>query len=511
MSKGLFFTQVTRNFDYRGAVKWLAISLLVVVSAMFFGLVAVTGNYLIVTVAAGLLLGGLLVAKPDWNITLIVVVGSLSGFVTSFLGPSLSKISWGVSMLGFLLWVPAVIGLLTTRRVPFFVWLGIGFILYAIAVTVTHWYSFSEFAAGFKRYFQAIALLFALGTLTFNPGDFRRWKKILLGIALLQLPFALYEVLILVPERGGLAAGGDVTDVVAGSFGANLAGGSANAEMATFLLIAYSFLFARWREKQLAGGTLLLLTPFLLAPLFMGETKIIVVMLPLVGFILLRDDIRNNPGRFTLFTVLGFGLLISVAAFYALFIDQDTLRTALQDTIKYNFQNQGYGSTALNRTSALTFWWQQQGLSDPSGFFFGHGLGSSFSAGLGGVISGHISAAFPGYGIDLTTASTLLWDLGVIGLLLYLAILAFAWIAANHLYKNSIDPTVRADALAIQAAIALFGLFIVYRNSPLNFMPWEIIIYMTLGYLSYLYRMNGGLPNSQPRHEPPFGLHRRKQ
>lgn len=504
MSKTEFFTQTAKALDYRSAAKWLLISLLVVLSAMFFGLVAVTGNYLIVAVAAGLLLGGLLVAKPDWNITLIIVVGSLSGFATSLLGPSLSKISWGVSMLGFLLWIPAAIGLVTTRRVPLFVWLSIAFVLYATAVTVTQWYSLSEFAAGFKRYFQAIALLFALGTLAFTPDDFRRWKKIMLGIALLQLPFALYELLILVPERGGLAAGGDVTDVVAGSFGANLTGGSANAEMATFLLIAYGFLFSRWREKQLTGNTLLLLTPFLLAPLFMGETKIVVVMLPLVGFILLRDDLRHNPGRFALFTLLGSGLLISVAAFYALFIDQDTFHTALRDTIKYNFQNQGYGSNVLNRMSVLTFWWQQQGLSDPVGFFFGHGLGSSFTAGLGGVISGHISASFPGYGIDLTTASTLLWDLGVIGLLLYLAILALAWFAANHLYKNSIDPLVRADALAIQAAIALFALFIVYRNSPLNFMPWEIIIYMTLGYLSYLYRMNGVAPERQPRHRPSF-------
>ena len=346
----------------------------------------------------------------------------------------------------------------------------------------TLYFRFTESFLAVGAYYLALV---TLATLALTPKQFRQWQKLILFIALLQLPFALYEMIFIVPERVGVVAGAELTDVIAGTFGANLDTGSANAEMATFLIIAFTFLFTRWQEKLFSGRTLLLMALLLLTPLFLGETKIVVVMLPLVTLIVLRDDIRNNPSRFVVFGTLALLLFISLGLVYVFVMDKATLHEAIQGTLAYNFQNVGYGRNVLNRTTVLTFWWQEQSLSDPLGFLLGHGLGSSYSGG-GALISGHIGSLYPSYGIDLTAASTLLWDLGLVGLILYLALLAFAWFAAVRLRRGSSDPRLRADALAIQAAIALFALFTIYRNSGVSFMPWEIVQSVVLGYLGYL-------------------------
>lgn len=97
---------------------------------------------------------------------------------------------------------------------------------------------------------------------------------------------------------------------------------------------------------------------------------------------------------------------------------------------------------------------------------------------------------WPLYGIDLTTASSLLWDTGLIGLGLFVMTLWSAWRACSVLQRESRDGRVVADATAIQAAIALFGVFVVYNNTLVSHPSMEIIVACVLGYLAYLYRQH---------------------
>jgi hypothetical protein len=97
---------------------------------------------------------------------------------------------------------------------------------------------------------------------------------------------------------------------------------------------------------------------------------------------------------------------------------------------------------------------------------------------------------YPNYGIGLTAASTLLWDLGIVGLVLHLAIFIGAWMAANRLWRNTSDKSLQSDALAIQAAITCFVVFIFYRDSGVNLLAYEIVIGCILGYLAHLCRIS---------------------
>lgn len=472
----------------KGLVLKVLIAIFVAFSAFVFGLMAVSANPIMIGLAVGLVGGSFLIAAPKFSVYLLLGVGLVMGALISFAGPVFGKLPWGLSLLGMLLFVPVFLAIVMKNhgKIPLFIWLAIIFMGYALVVTFVGWDSFTEALAGFKRYFQAYGLLLALAFLPFAKDDFNKWQKLLLAIALLQFPFALYELLVLVPQRGGLSTASYTTDVVAGTFGANLEGGSPGIIMAVFLLITFAFVFSRLRSGLINTKAAYILSAFLLLPLGMGESKIVVFLLPMVWLSLMRHDIVRAPIKYFPALLAG-GLITTIFGYvYVSLIMDSTLSEVVEATISYNFADAGYGMFYLNRTTVLSFWWANQGMHDPMNFFFGNGLGSAFL----GQISGHIGMKYPRYGIDLTAASTLLWDLGLIGLILFTAVFISAWKVAGKLFKESNDVSVKADALAIQAAISLFLVLIIYSQDIVNLIALEIIYSFVLGYLAYLYRVH---------------------
>jgi hypothetical protein len=458
--------------------------------AMLFGLLAVTANPVLIGMGAAMVIGPVLLVLPEVSIWIILVVGLLGGVLSA--NPHLSKLAWAVSLLSLLLLVPSTANLIWTqrRRLPGFMTLAVVFMLYTVALTVAQWYSLEEFIAGFKRYFQSYGLMFALTLLVFDAVVIGRWRKFLLVVALLQFPFALFELVVLVGMRGGVSASSAATDVVAGTFGANLQGGSPNSVMVIYVFAAAAFLFARWRAGGLGLGRFLLFTGICLLPLGMGETKIAVIMLPLVGLSLLRPDLMKAPLRY-LPAIAGLVVMTAVLCYlYVVVIMHSSLQEVIDSTMRYNMGDQGYSQgQSLNRGTALSFWFQQQSWSDPLSFLFGHGLGSAYTG--GGGVQGHMGLIYLSYGINLTAISTLLWETGVVGCALFAAVFVAAWLAAGRLYREVAEPLVRADALAIQASLALFLLSFPYSDSIVNLVSLELIYAVILGYLGYLMNLHG--------------------
>lgn len=473
------------SFGVWGLVGVLAIA---VVLAVFFGLIAVTASPILVSMAAAMLVGVFLLAKPIWNIWFVLVLGLLVVGVVPIWADALgSKAVWGVSILGFALMGSALFSVASrpgaARNTPAFVWVALIFMLYAVVVTLIQFYSVGEFLTAFKRYFQAFGLMFALSWLAIEEQDIRRWRKLFVIVALVQLPFALYELISLVPLRESFRILNLVPiDVVAGTFGASIYGGGANAEMATFLIFVLAFMLARRHEKTLSTGRLLFMAPLVMAPLFLGETKAVVILLPMMFLVLYRHELLARPHYAVMGLILGSLLTIGAGMTY-LSITKTTLDEQIEDTLSYNIYEGGYGSLHLNRTTVLTFWAERQGAHDPVSLVLGNGLGSSHRA-----TGGHIEIRYPTFGIGLTAASTLLWDLGILGFALFLAILALAWRTAGRLRREAAEALVRADAAAIQAILPLFGFYLFYRLSMLETLTFQIVFSALLGYLAWLHR-----------------------
>ncbi len=469
---------------------WLILALLAVALAVFFGLLASTANPILVGIGLAVLVGAMLLAKPTWNIWLVFGFGLLVvGVLPIWVEGIAAKAVWGVSALALILmlraWFQAVTVPQATHGTPAFVWLALAFLLYTLLNTLWQPSTAYEAFSGFKRYFQAMGLLFALAWLPIGERDIRYWRRFFVVVVLFQLPWAVYQLVELVPIREGFryAYPGLVPiDVVAGTFGANMTSGGANAEMATFLIVVLLFLLARLRQGVLPKGRLLWLLPIILTPLFLGETKVVVVLLPLAFLTLYRRELLARPHMALAGLVVG--ALLTVAAGYAyLLITKKTLEDQVAETLSYNVYEKGYGVYALNRTTVLSFWASRQGLHDPAGAVFGHGLGSAHDR-----TGGQMSRRYPGYGIGLTAASLLLWEQGIAGTGLFLAMLALAWGAAGRVRKFASAPWMKADAAAIQAALPLFAFFLIYRIALLEGLPFQIVFYGLLGYLAWLAR-----------------------
>jgi len=468
-------------------LNWAGMALFVgvAIAAVFFGLLAVTESPVMIGLGVAMVLGPVMLLKPDLTVWIILVVGFLMGILSA--SQQLGKLTWIVSMLSTLLLLPALLNLMWTseRKLPGFLRLALLFLFFSAFSGAVNWYSLEEFVGGFKHYFQTFGLMLALTLIMFTPENYARWRKFLLIAALLQFPFALYELLILVPMRGGIGLSSETTDVVAGTFGANLQGGSPNSVMVIFLFITMAFLVARWRVGLVKNRTFYFCVLLCLLPLGMGETKFAVVILPVVGVSLLRLDLMRNPFKY-LPAIVGMAALTALLGYiYVVLMMHSTLSDVIDTTLRYNIGKQGYSRTmVLNRFTSLTFWFKQQSLNDPFSFLLGNGLGSSYTSTSG--IIGHLGFKYLNYGINLTAASTILWDTGVIGFTMYTGIFVAAWFAAGRLYKQVDDPAVRADALAIQASTLIFLFSLLYSDSIVNLVSMELIYAVVLGYLGYL-------------------------
>lgn len=460
-----------------------------IAAAIALGLVAVTADPVIVGLAVALIAGVALLATPIAIIWIIFGVGLLvAGVLPIWAEGIASRSVWGIAVLGFALMalaaVVAAFNRSATSSTPAFVWITLAFLIFVTANGMLQSDSAHEVGGGFKRYFQATGLAFALAWLPLAESSVRRWVRFFLVVALIQLPWALYQLIHLVPIREAfvLAYPGMVPiDAVGGTFGSSLTGGGGSAEMATFLIIVLAFILSRLREGVLTSRQAAWLIPPVVIPLFLGETKVVVVLLPLMILALYRRELVSRP-RFAIAVLLAAGTLTAAAGYAYMSIRNKSLGELFVETLRYSVQDQGHGLYKLNRTRVLTFWVDRQDASNPMPAVLGMGLGTAHE------LTGSVAARHAGLGIGLTAVSTLLWEHGSFGLLLFLAILLAAWRGADGLRRVDLPAWARADAAAIQAAMPLFAFYLLYRLSMLEALPFQIVFWGMLGYLAWLRR-----------------------
>jgi hypothetical protein len=485
-------TAVGPNINLQAIVTIVAM----VMMAVLVGLIATTANLSFVVLLVGLMVGIPLLSAPRITILIILALGMISGFIYSTFASTVGgKLTWGVAMLGILIILPCILKLLGgLKDTPSFIWLALVFMIYTLIAAVLQGSPMNEYVAGLKRYFQMYGLMFALALLDFKAEDHRRWLNFMLLIALLQLPFCLYERIVVIPKLGRSGPLVDSIDVVSGTLGGGLEGGSTSGDMASFLIMAIAFVMARYRAGLVRTQVTIILLILLMIPLVLGETKSVVILLPLVWFVLLRKEFTKKPAQFFLQFLAIFMVSLAIGMVYVSMSNRGGIHSSVEKTIdnllSYNIGTKSYTGkeNSLNRTTVLSHWWNNQSWQDPLGLLVGNGLGSSAS--VGGTLPGHMGEKYFGWGIDLTSASVLLWETGLLGFLLFISILSSAWLSAGRLWTRVTDPTVRADALAIQAAIAILMFQIFYNSSLVNLLPFELITAYLLGYLGYLVRVH---------------------
>lgn len=466
--------------------------------ALLLGLLSGIGNVLI----SGALLGLMMVAAAAGAPRLVfwfAVIGSVvvTGLLELYL-PRLQVLRWvfagstAVFLAAVLLTHFARSTAPPAERQPLLTWAMVAFIVVFTASMVINWRGSVTAILGVKNYFQAWALFFGLAWMAAWPGLERSVPRVLLIVALLQLPIVLHQFLFLVPLR---AAAGGLTpvDVVAGTFGASLAGGGNNAALAMFLIFVSAVLVSLWRTGAIRTRMLWLL-PILLTPIFLNESKVSVVYLVLAFVIIFRREIIERPLRFLVLaasvSTLGFGLILSYAA-----LDQSNRFTSpaqlVVHVVRQNTEEgKRYGDLLLNRTTSLTHWAEERARYPLVHTLIGHGPSESKLA--SGVLetSGNLAERrYPGLGIGVTAVSSILWDFGVVGLLAVLLIYVAAFRLAGRLARrHRSSPYLNGLYMGVQAGVAILALSLLHKASFTFHLGYQMFTLLILGMLVAAWR-----------------------
>ena len=424
----------------------------------------------------------------------------LSGLALLYL-PQFQFISWLVAGASWIL-VIHIAGeqfrirnnAINTLYFPSLITLAVLFIIVSIVTSLLNHTSLSIITIGAKGYFQIWPLMFALAMLHWEEKTIKAIPKFALYIAALQLPFVAHEYLVLAHERLGLGSGIVSVDIVAGTFGADRFGGGANATLALFMLMVWAVVLAKWKYKLLSTAKLTIFSIAILTPLFLNESKISVIYLVIIFLILFRDEIVRRPHIFILglssIGLLIIGLLFSYVAVHVT-EGKIIMASYISDSLDQNINGARIKMpTYLNRTSVYAYWFKEHGFSDLPHTFIGHGLGESRSA--GGVIdlSNLANTKYKGVGIGSVSTSAILWDTGVIGFGLIMAMFIWAWRATGRLITGFHNqPEIVSQFRGLQAIVPILILSLAHKELFILSLPTQTLILGTLGYIAYWERL----------------------
>lgn len=482
----------------------IGFAFLVALISLFFGMVAGTGNLILVFLIVGLLGGVVLVAHPTWLLWVgvvwtLVVAGLLRYFA------DIQKADWLVYAAALSFWLvaaatrfrPKSADMARGAGMPGFVAALILFYLVAIVNSLINFDGVVQFMVGIKNYLMFFGLTLALLAGAYQPKVMRQMAFAALFIGLLQLPVTLYQFLFVRAKRieqGGYAMYDslvEASDSVVGTMGGQKFGGGLDDVLALMAFVLFAGVLAAYRKGLLTLVRAAVLSGLLLIPVLLAETKVIFVYFPIAVMVVAWDTIKRRP-RLILAAMIAMPLALYAGlwGYYQIHWSKQfsSFDTSLEHVFSYSFSERVEGIRAtvgdMSRRESIEFWWNSHGLADPGKLLLGHGLSQSKM--YSSVVMPTTVRMYGMRNLAKTGTSQLLWDTGLIGTILFIGALIFGARRASQISRSikvrSMDYVV---IKATQAGLILMLASLFYRNSALNIAQSGFLLYLLLGIVAY--------------------------
>lgn len=462
--------------------------------SVLMGLVAVTGDIKITILVLGILVGMALLSLENGilvNLMLFIVL-LVVGQLKYFLG--LSSAIWIVYGFGLIFYLKYVLSFFEAKSNhllgtdPILTLIVLYFLLFVMSLTINFSTVFQA-VSGFKAYILLWGFYFVVVAGALSLKQIERVWHWFLWLIVFQLPLVLYQYFFVASKRSITSIDGMSWDAVVGGFGGNPEGGGASGAMAYFLITMLVFITALLVRGQVGKSTYAVLLSIIVTCIALAEVKVIVVLIPIGFTILFFSSLKKKPLRF-LFAILAFFFLsIAILTMYNMTNKESGQRaTNLSELFDQTF---GYSITTdlndrketLGRVSSLVFWWDENGLSDPVHTLFGYGPGASKSS--SSVTVGSLVSRYP-YALDKTSASQILWDLGLVGLSLLIAMFLKLVNIGYQLSKSTFFTMNQQAILITSSASLMMGVVILFYKADFTTLPAVIILLLFfMGTISY--------------------------
>ena len=322
--------------------------------------------------------------------------------------------------------------------------------------------------AGLRAYLRAIPLFFLPAVVLFSPRQVKAQLLLVLAFAVAQLPISLEQRLTTF-ARGYLSGDRTIGTLADSGF------------LSIFLICVAAVLFAFFVRGRLSRLSALILLLLVLAPTMFNETKASLFLVPVALVAVVVVGATKN--RWRRFMVASVSTALFVAAFVPIY--DYFMRPRYGYGIVEFFTAEGRVADYLTRDVAVGSY-EQVGKADalivplrvlsrdPSLLAFGLGIGNVSDSALGADFSGE---HFQRYGHFVQSGlSLLLWETGLIGTGLVLALLAMLFVDAFQVSRG--DDYMAVLALGMMGAIAVIAISLPYApvidSGALSYLFWYV-------------------------------------
>jgi len=373
-------------------------------------------------------------------ISIIVVVTTI-GFLTEG-NKAMKSLGWLPDSLGFLpeilaLVVALLVIILGVRNRFQFVrpgyWITFGALLVGIICgIIANSVEPGPIFAGIRYYLRAIPMFFLPAVFLFSERQVRVQLYVLLGIAVVQLPLAVYQRLLTraMGEYTGDWSSGTLT---------------ISSIMSTYLICCACVVAAFYLRKRLSLGAFLSLTLLLLAPTTVNETKGTIILFPLGLMVVFLMGSKAGTRIKNIVVVIG-----TLAVFGALFVPiydhfiadkrpgASVLEFLDQDrTEHYLLKGSEIGETGQARRGDGVIVPLRSISGDPIHLVFGFGIGNVSHSQLGENFTGRYHAIYAPFLLHQFAKFVL--ELGLMGTLLVLLLFWLVFRDSFVVAQNSTD------------------------------------------------------------------------
>lgn len=341
--------------------------------------------------------------------------------------------------------------------------------------------SISQLIASMKANLPMFGVLVALFWFHWGTKGMTRLWRLMMWITVLQLPVVVYQHFVVAARR---AQG---FDSVVGTFGGTQGAGGLSAIMVVFVITTLGYCLACWNRGLLSKKVTVSFVAVFVLIILMGEVKASFVWIPLITFIVLRKRALKN-----VFTLVTYGtvttclLLLIYVVYNALYWgnlkgNEGTAAEKLDRTGGYFFDtsNVDYKTGEVSRGASLGLWANDRNSSLPKRLI-GYGPGASKTGGALG--KGEVARRFEPLSIDSTTMSSMLWDIGILGVLAYTSLMITGiWTAVRFLWSGRGSEHQKAMVEACVASMLIMTSLLIYNRALTDEPTLQLLFLFMLG------------------------------
>lgn len=282
---------------------------------------------------------------------------------------------------------------------------------------------------GFKNELALSLILLCMLLGMFRESQIHRLTRLFYWLFYVQFPVAIFQVLVMVPRRVAIRGEFEKWDSVVGTFGGDPLGGGNTAAMGMFCLLIMLMKVSEFKHGICSFKSMVIHLVLAFAMCIIGEVKFVILLSPfLLALLWMLPCYVSGVSKVSLrslliiaggMVVLIFGAITILAANYSSAFGGDPTKSAFSvfvDSLGYIFDtNYIMENGELGRFTTIFFWLKHNDLFGIGSILFGYGLNATNSGST--VSPGYISAWFHLI-LDSTSLSMLLWEVGIIGVLL---------------------------------------------------------------------------------------------